>query len=136
MCSINAGGFLALARDFLGWLWGLTEMLMLLFILIFHLLTMLIGFVLQLFGQAIGMLSSISYAVSSGNAQTYAPIDCSGDSEAICLGLGIILVIDQYAGQYIAPVVYMGLAALSIYLVIYVVNQVRAMMQPGDSGGD
>ncbi len=138
-CGITdaTGGFLSLARDILEWFWELSQILLLLFILIFHLFTMIIGFMLQLFGQAIGILSVLSASISSGDARTYTPpITCSGDSEAICMGLSILTVIDHYAGQYIAPIVYLGLAALSIFLVIYVVNQVRAMLQPGDSGGD
>jgi hypothetical protein len=99
--------------------------------LLTQLLGIILGLVLNLLGQIIGLLNQLMGMVQGNDATAYSTVTCAGDMEGFCMGLGLMIVIDQYAGQYITPVVYIGLAALSILLIFYLIDRFRGMSQPG-----
>jgi len=103
--------------------------------LIMDLLGRLLGLIWTILNSAIGLLGSLSTFARGSDRSAY-PIDCAGDSEAICFGLAAIVKLDEIAGNWLTIITTLTVSVLTIYLGMYVVNQVRSMMQPGSGAED
>jgi hypothetical protein len=103
--------------------------------LIMDLLGRLLGLIWTILNSAIGLLGSLSTFARGSDRSAY-PIDCAGDSEAICFGLAAIVKLDEIAGNWLTIITSLTVSVLTIYLGIYIVNQVRSMMQPGSGAED
>lgn len=80
--------------------------------------------------RSISLLSSI-VSIMSGNPTGYY-VDCTADAEMFCFGLGAVMALDDMAGGWVTALVTLVVAILGFYLVLYVIGEVRAMLQPGD----
>lgn len=88
------------------------------FTLLFNIVSVAIGYI----GSIIGLLASPAHDFE---------ISCTGEAEAFCFGLAAIMSLDDQAGGILTVIIGMVVAALSFFLVMWIVNQVRDMMQPG-----
>lgn len=103
--------------------------------LILTLLGRLLGLIWTILNSAIGLLGSLA-SFAKGSDRSAYPIDCAGDAEGICFGLAAIVKLDEVAGNWITIVTTLTVSVLTIYLGMYIVNQVRSMMQPGSGTED
>jgi hypothetical protein len=125
---------------------GLLQSLIDLIKLILQLIASLVGLIMTLLGRllgliwiilnsAIGLLGSL-VSFARGTDRSAYPIDCAGDAEAICFGLAAIVKLDEIAGNWLTIITTLTVSVLTIYLGMYIVNQVRSMMQPGSGAED
>lgn len=98
--------------------------------LIMALLGRLLGLIWTILNSAIGLLGSLS-SFARGSDRSAYPIDCAGDAEAICFGLAAIVELDEIAGNWLTIIATLTVSVLTVYLGMYIVNQIRSMMQPG-----
>lgn len=92
-----------------------------------------IGLVFDGLAAAVSLLSSI-FQLARG-AGTPPAINCAGDTAAICWGIAAIAALDDWAGGLITIIVLLLVAILSFYLGMFIVNNVREMLQPGSGAG-
>lgn len=91
--------------------------------LVFEIIWHSIQAAISLIGDIIGMILG---------AATPPSIVCTGDVELLCFGIATIASLDAMANGIITTIVMLVLAILSFYLGIYVIKEVRQIMQPGD----
>jgi hypothetical protein len=91
--------------------------------LVFEIIWHAIQAAISLIGDIIGMILG---------AATPPSIVCTGDVELLCFGIATIASLDAMANGIITTIVMLVLAILSFYLGIYVIKEVRQIMQPGD----
>jgi hypothetical protein len=103
--------------------------------LIMTLLGRLLGLIWMILNSAIGLLGSLASFARGSDRSAYF-IDCAGDAEAICFGLAAIVKLDEIAGNWLTIITMLTVSVLTIYLGMYIVNQVRSMMQPGSGTED
>jgi len=70
-----------------------------------------------------------------GEAAVQYPFSCSGDGYWLCFALAGILSVQNQVGDWFNIIALIICAMLTVSLVFWTVNQIRAMMQPG-AGGD
>lgn len=136
-CNVNiqTDGLLSLLIQIINWMSRLFTLLIgVIFTAIFALAQIVLGIIMGLIGVVFNLLSAFSASITNSQPTAYTQISCADDMEAFCVGLGIVIAVDQYGGQFLQPIVYMGLAVLNILLIVYVINRIRGMLSPGEGG--
>lgn len=113
-----------------GWLLDLLWMLL-------KLLFELLLFMLRLLGSLIDLLITalrdLILAVKAEDAVVY-PFDCSGNEQWVCFGLASLSYLDETTGgQWFNTLAYIAVAVLTIWLVWWLLNQVKTINAGGDS---
>lgn len=85
----------------------------------------MISSAVQLLLQIIGVMQSPASSVD---------VSCEADMQGFCIALAAMIALDENAGGIITTLVTLLVSLLSFYLILYVVREVREIMQP--SGGD
>jgi len=93
---------------------------------IFTTLANIVEYAMNMIFQFIGLVSAPMEGMD---------ITCDDDAEGFCAGLAAIVAIDDMAGGIITTIVVLLVSILTIYLVLYIIGEVRQMIQPG-SGED
>ncbi len=99
---------------------------------VFRIVRATVGIIWTAVQAAVSLIGSIIDLVL-GDAMTPS-IVCTGDAEYICFGIAAIASLDGMADGLITVFVLLLLAFLTFYLGMYVVRQVRELMEP--SGGE
>jgi len=92
----------------------------------------LLGLGWQVIVSSTGFIGSI-LRLTSGVPTGYE-VNCANDAEFFCLGLGAIAALDDMAGGWITVLTILVVAIMGFYLALYVIREVRNMMQPGAGG--
>ena len=85
--------------------------------------------------ETTGFLMSL-IGLQTATPLAYENISCSDGMEPFCFSVAAIAATDDMAGGWITIAVALLIVVLSIYLTIWVVNQVRFILEPASSGGD
>jgi len=83
-------------------------------------------------GQALNLLLQF-WELATAASDEYS-VSCESDMELFCFGLAAIVALDDIGGGIIMTLTLLLVSVASIYLILWVVQQVREVMQPG--GGD
>jgi hypothetical protein len=99
------------------------------------LLLKILGIVGMLFSKLLEGAKSINNEVRSDSAVMY-PIDCTGDGQWMCFGFAALLAANSSFGDWLNIIALIVNAMLTVSLTLWVLNQVRAMFEPGSGEAD
>jgi hypothetical protein len=88
------------------------------------------GLILDVIGSAVGLIGQIVTLMTG--AATPPSVNCAGEAEGLCLGLAAIIALTETAGTFLTILTVIGVSILGFYLAIYMIKEIRAMIQPGD----
>ena len=89
----------------------------------------MLGAAWQLIASSVTFIGSI-LQLTGGTPIGY-DVQCTNDAEFFCLGLAAIVALDDMAGGWVTVLTILVVAIMGFYLAIYVIQEVRNMMQPG-----
>lgn len=96
--------------------------------------TGILGIIFVVLSSAMGILLALLGYAQMGGGASYA-VNFAGDAKWLAFPMAGIIALDTQFGQWLSVITTIALAALSFRLALYVVGQVRAMMEPG-AGSD
>ena len=100
-------------------------------------LTLFLKF-MKLFAQGIDLVISIFKDMMTeirGDSAVQYPFSCSGDGYWLCFALAGILSVQNQVGDWFNIIALIVCSMLTVSLVFWTVNQIRAMAQPGTEEG-
>jgi len=100
-------------------------------------LTLFLKF-MKLFAQGIDLVISIFKDMMleiRGDSAVQYPFSCSGDGYWLCFALAGILSVQNQVGDWFNIIALIVCSMLTVSLVFWTVNQIRAMAQPGTEEG-
>ena len=100
-------------------------------------LTLFLKF-MKLFAQGIDLVIGIFKDMMTeirGDSAVQYPFSCSGDGYWLCFALAGILSVQNQVGDWLNIIALIVCSMLTVSLVFWTVNQIRAMAQPGTEEG-
>lgn len=116
------------------WWLDLLNLFLLLLKLFLEILLKLLSLIFAFLAQVVEIFAKISGEARGENAIAY-PLDCGGDGAWMCFVLAGIAELDYNLGDWLNIISLIVVAALTVSLVFWVVNQASGILQPG-AGGD
>lgn len=97
----------------------------------------IVGSILDLIWDALlSAIGLVTFIIGIGREDATVPsITCDDGAFLFCWALAGVMLIDDVGGGIVTAFVLLMLSIFTIYVALYIIRNVREMMQPG-SGGD
>lgn len=69
------------------------------------------------------------------SAATSYDISCADDAEYICIGIAMIVSVDDMSGGWLTAIVTLVVAVMGFYLATYAIKEIRSILDTSQSGG-